>query len=393
MTNTPSNAGRLVAIAISAGLIAAFHMGKIPAALPHLGTYFSLSLPESGLIVSSFSLLAASLGLALGMITARAGLYRTGITGLMAVAIGSALGALSPTFSLLLVSRLFEGLGFALVAITMPGIIAHVCKPHYRAIAMGVWGAFIPAAMSIMLLLSPWTLKQHQWQGMWWILAFVSLLWGIIFAVSFRRTTLPVTSSFPSLNAVRNMCTGEPLLVACAFICYSALFAAVTAFLPTYWIAQHNMELGQASRMASIAVTGNIAGNILAGVMVQRGWVLRQLLIMALTLGGVCAATIFSGWLSVSLEFFAAVGFTLFSGMLPGAVFASLGDVVSNPRDTPLFVGMIFQGAGMGQVIGPIGLSAAVSFGGGWIYAGIMIIFIALTGILLGLNIQVRRTG
>ncbi len=62
MINAPANAGRLVAIAISAGLIAAFHMGKIPGALPHLGDYFSLSLPETGLIVSSFSLLAATLG-------------------------------------------------------------------------------------------------------------------------------------------------------------------------------------------------------------------------------------------------------------------------------------------------------------------------------------------
>lgn len=189
------------------------------------------------------------------------------------------------------------------------------------------------------------------------------------------------------------MCTGEPLLVTCAFVCYSALFAAVTAFLPTYWIAHHQMDLGQASRLASIAVTGNIAGNILAGILVQRGLILRQLLVMALTVGGICAAVIFSGWLDASLEFIAAVGFTLFSGMLPGAVFASLSDIVPNPKDTPLFVGMIFQGAGIGQVIGPIGLSAAVNFGGGWIYAGVMIIFIALTGIFLGLKIRVRRTG
>lgn len=393
MTNAPASAGRLVAIAISGGLIAAFHMGKIPGALPQLGIYFSLSLPESGLIVSSFSLLAASLGLALGVIAARAGLYRAGITGLVAVATGSALGAISPTFGLFLASRLLEGLGFALVAITMPGIIAHVCKPHYRAIAMGVWGAFIPAAMSIMLFASPWILKQHHWQGMWWILAFVSLLWGIVFAVNFHRTALPITSSFPPLKTVRSMCTGEPLLVTCAFVCYSALFAAVTAFLPTYWIAHHQMDLGQASRLASIAVTGNIAGNILAGILVQRGLILRQLLVMALTVGGICAAVIFSGWLDASLEFIAAVGFTLFSGMLPGAVFASLSDIVPNPKDTPLFVGMIFQGAGIGQVIGPIGLSAAVNFGGGWIYAGVMIIFIALTGIFLGLKIRVRRTG
>ena len=101
----------------------------------------------------------------------------------------------------------------------------------------------------------------------------------------------------------------------------------------------------------------------------------------------------FSGWLSTTLEFIAAIGFALFSGMLPGAVFASLRDVVTNPRDTPLFVGMIFQGAGIGQVIGPAVLSMSVNFGGGWIYASVVIALFALTGIILGISMQARSSG
>ena len=380
--------GQLVSIAILAGLIAAFHMGKIPGALPHMGNTFHLTLPQAGLIVSSFSLLAAGFGLALGVLASRAGWYRSGIFGLATAAIGSALGAMSPTFEFLLASRLLEGLGFVLVAITMPGVISQVSRPEYRAIALGIWGAFIPAAMSVMLFVSPWLLDQYQWQGMWWILAFTSLFWALIYATKFRSLPLNASRSTKTLETIKKIGAGEANLVVGAFVCYSAMFAAVTAFLPTYWVEQHHLNLGPASTMASIAVVGNIAGNILAGFLVQRGFTLQKLLIFALLFGGTFAAALFSGWLMLSLEFAMAFGFTFFSGMLPGAVFASLSAVVPEPENTPLFVGMIFQGAGIGQVLGPIGLSTLVDRGGGWIFASVFIIAVTAIGVLLGCKLN-----
>ena len=377
-----------MSIAILAGLITAFHMGKIPGALPYLVNTFQLTLPQSGLIVSSFSLLAAGFGLVLGVFASRAGWYRAGVIGLVAAAAGSALGAISPTYYLLLASRLLEGFGFVLVAITMPGVINQISKPDYRAIAMGIWGAFIPAAMSVMLFVSPWILSQHQWQGLWWLLALTSLFWAMVFAVGFRRLPMRSTRSTQMLERIKMIGRSEASLVVGAFVCYSAMFAAVTAFLPTYWVEQYQLDLDRASRMASIVVAGNIGGNILAGFMVQRGVALRNLLVYALLTGGICAAAIFSGLLPVPLQFAAAVGFTFFSGMLPGAVFASLGAVVAEAENTPLFVGMIFQGAGIGQVLGPMGLTTMVGWGDDWIFASLFLVTIAGFGILLG-----RRLG
>ncbi len=376
--------GRLVTIAILAGLVAACHMGKIPGALPHLGKFFHLSLSQAGLIVSSFSLLAAAFGMGLGIITARIGTYFAGILGLTLVAIGSALGATSLSFSLLLGSRLLEGLGFVLVAITMPGIISHVCPPGYRAIAMGIWGAFIPAAMSLMLLISPSVISHYHWQGLWWLLAGFSLTWAVLFTITFRAVNLPAANASRAGKNIRQLCTGDPIWLVGAFICYSAMFASVTAFLPTYWIDQYQISLGHASRMTSVAVAGNIGGNIMAGVLVHRGFTLRQILVTALVVGGTCAVAVFSGWLIFPFQFYAAAGFAFFSGMLPGAVFASLSSVVPVQTSIPLLVGMVFQGAGIGQVLGPIGLSAMVDYAGDWIYASIFIAVLALLGIVCG---------
>ena len=384
--------GQLVSIAILAGLIAAFHMGKIPGALPHMVNTFQLSLPQAGLIVSSFSLLAAGLGLILGVFAARVGGYRSGIIGLVTAAAGSALGAISPSYHILLASRLLEGLGFVLVAVSMPGVINQVSRPEYRAIAMGIWGAFIPAAMSVMLFTSPWILALFRWQGMWWILASVSLFWAIVYRFKLRDLPLNAGQSAPTFARIKKISKGEANLVVGAFVCYSAMFAAVTAFLPTYWVEQHQLHLARASTVASIAVVGNIAGNILAGFLVQRGVALRKLLIYALLIGGSCAAALFSGRLTMTLEFSAAAGFTFFSGLLPGAVFASLTAITPEPKNAPLFAGMIFQGAGIGQVLGPLGLSNFVDRGGAWLYASLFLVAITGLGVLFSSRLARKQT-
>ncbi len=378
-----------VVIAIGAGLVVAFHMGKIPGALPHLTEYFGLSLLQSGLIVSSFSLLAAMLGMPLGVVSLRLGFLKAGFAGLLLVAAGATLGAISNTFTHLLISRIIEGLGFVLVVVTMPGLINHICPLQHRPVAMGVWGAFIPAAMTIMLVVSPWVMAQTQWQGLWWMVAILSLVWALGFLWRFSGIGLAQSVSTSPRIGIQSILHSGALWVIGVFVCYSALFAAVTAFLPTYWTAHHPITLQTASFMAAIAIAGNIVGNILAGYLVGQGYTLRQLIVLGLSCGGICAGLVFSGWLPLPVQLLGVIGFTFFSGMVPGAVFASVSVIVINPGYIPLLVGMIFQGAGLGQVLGPLGLSAIVDTLGSWKWVSGFILSLTAVGIFFGLKFRI----
>ena len=380
MPRNPPSANSQVIIAIIAGLVAAFHIGKIPGALPYLDQAFNLSLPQSGLVVSSFSVMAAVFGLLTGILSARIGMYRAGITGLVFVALGSAIGALSDYYSVLLLSRVLEGVGFVLVAVTMPGLINRVSPAATRAVAMGIWGAFIPAAMSLMLLVSPPIIQFGGWQGLWWTVAGFSLIWAVVFSRTFAKVRLSESTAFPSLATTRSLLKPNPLLLVATFICYSSLFAAVTAFLPTFWIANGGVGAATASRLAAFAVAGNIAGNIFAGFLIGRGHSLPALLCSAMALGGLCAALLYAGIFSFPVQVMMALGFTFFAGLLPGATFASVGDIAPQPAAIPLLVGMIFQGAGIGQVLGPMGMSAMVSYGSSWSYAAVFILCVTLIG-------------
>lgn len=379
----------IVVIAITSGLVAAFHMGKIPAALPAVKAAFRLDLLQAGLVVSSFSLLAAVLGIFLGALARGAGERWAGAGGLVATAIGAMLGSVASTYPLLLASRLLEGLGFLMVAVTMPGLINRVCNPARRAVALGVWGAFIPAAMSLMLLVSPLGIEMVGWRGLWQFTAAASLALGLLFLLV--TSTLPVATAAPTLQpAQQRGAMGGALVVSLVFTGYSALFAAVTAFLPTYWAVVGGLPLTRASHLASLVVIGNIAGNITAGFLVGRGVGLTGIMRLAMLGGGACAALVFSGLAPLPLELVSAWLFTFLAGLLPGAVFAHIGAIAPDARSIPLVTGMIFQGAGIGQVVGPLGIGAAAESGAGWAGGAVFLLALSLLAVLLTLFLPRR---
>ena len=303
---------------------------------------FSLDLLQSGLVVSSFSILAALFGVTLGILSRRAGVRLAGTVGLAATAAGAVMGTLALGFPLLLASRVLEGFGFLLAAVTMPGLINRVCPPRLRSVALGIWAAFIPAAMSLMLLASPVVLEVSGWRGLWWLSALVSLLVAVSFFALTGQSGEKPRAAAAEGSGRRDL--ARPLLVSGIFACYSALFAAVTAFLPTYWAGYRGMELGSSTYLASLVVIGNIVGNITAGYLVGRGMSLERLMRWALLGGGASAALAFSGMVPLAGEFAAAWMFTFLSGLLPGAVFAHIGTISPSTDSVPMTTGMIFQG-------------------------------------------------
>ena len=381
---------RLVAIAIAGGLAAAFHMGKIPSALPLVRSDFDLDLFRSGLIVSSFSILAAVGGIALGFLARRLGPRRAGTAGLLTTAIGASLGATSDSYAFLLASRILEGLGFLMVAVTMPGLISRISAPAWKSLALGIWGAFIPAAMSLMLVVAPVAMAHSGWRGLWWLTAVCSCLMAFLF-LHYSKTLIPPPQGGPPASKGHSRLNAGPLLITFSFTCYSALFAAVTAFLPTFWHETALVPLAKASLLASLAVTGNIVGNIAAGFLVGRGISLPLLLSVALTGGSVCAALVFSGALPVSGQLLAALGFTTLAGLLPGAVFANIDVIAPSSKSLPLVTGMVFQGAGIGQVIGPAGLSYAVGSSGVWSGGALLIVATGVVGASVALLYGIRE--
>src|SRR4051794_8225684 len=153
-----------IAVSVAAGIVAALQVGKASAALAGLRAEFGIGLGAAGWIVGIFALLGVVGGVPAGLAVSRFGDRQLLLIGLVALALGSAAGAVAPTLTLLLETRVLEGAGFLLVIVAAPAVLERSTSVRDRPLVFGIWGAFMPAGIVLALLAG---LAIVPWRTVW----------------------------------------------------------------------------------------------------------------------------------------------------------------------------------------------------------------------------------
>ncbi|MCP4470038.1 MAG: MFS transporter [Gammaproteobacteria bacterium] len=376
-------------VAFLAGCVAAFQIGKTFASLTLIIDELSLSLVQAGLILSLFGLIAAIAGAAFGLLSDRIGHLRMALTGLALSAAGSFLGALVPNIELLLLSRLLEGFGFILAIVALPSLISRSASDRDRPLAMGLWGAFMPAGIGLSMIITPLLVDWHGWRGLWNDVGIMLLLWGVILYLGFRRSPAQPGIRLNTAEFIGSILRLGPLLVVAGFVCYSSLYQSLTAFLPTMLVTDYDVALATAARFGAFVVVGNIIGNVGAGWLISRGFKPWKLLTVSFVAMGLCASLVFTTATDPALKVVAGFLFSAFGGMFPGTAFVLAARYSPSPSQMALMAGFMLQGAGIGQAIGPLMVSSVVEYYSDWNTA--ILVVIAMAGIGLGCALLLRR--
>jgi len=376
-------------VAFLAGCVAAFQIGKTFASLTLIIDELSLSLIQAGLILSLFSLIAAIAGAGFGLLSDRIGHLRMALTGLALSAAGSFLGALVSSIELLLLSRLLEGFGFILAIAALPSLISRSASDSDRPLAMGLWGAFMPAGIGLSMLITPLLVDWHGWRGLWNDVGIMLLLWAVVLYLGFRRSPPQPGIRLNTAEFIGSILRLGPLLVVAGFVCYSSLYQSLTAFLPTMLVTDYDIVLAQAARFGAFVVVGNIIGNVGAGWLISRGFRPWKLLTISFLAMGLFASLVFSTATDPALKIVAGFLFSAFGGMFPGTAFVLAARYSPSPSQMALMAGFMLQGAGIGQTIGPLMVSSVVEYFSDWNMANLVVI--AMAGIGLGCALLLRR--
>ena len=124
-------------IVLFAGIIAAFHVGKLAPAIPVLQSEMGISLVEAGLLLSLVQLVGMSSGVFWGFSIGRFGLRRAVLTGLAILTVSSFIAGFFTSSTLMLISRAVEGMGFVLVVLSGPGLMRSLVPAEHLNIRMG----------------------------------------------------------------------------------------------------------------------------------------------------------------------------------------------------------------------------------------------------------------
>ncbi|MFM8989641.1 MAG: MFS transporter, partial [Alphaproteobacteria bacterium] len=130
---------------VGAGIVAAFHIGKAPAALPAMRAELGLTLAESAWVISAFNVLGVATGRALGALADRLGHRRVVLAGFALLAMAGAAGAMARGPGGILAARFAEGLGIRAVVVAVPAQIRAFARPADLGLALGFWSTYMPA--------------------------------------------------------------------------------------------------------------------------------------------------------------------------------------------------------------------------------------------------------
>jgi MFS family permease len=261
-------------LVILAGVCAALHVGKLPAALPVLRDALGVSLLQAGFLLSLVQLAGMAFGLAVGLVADGLGLRRTLLAGLWLLAAASALGVLADQPAQLLVLRAVEGMGFLLATMPAPGLIRRLVVPGQLSAALGMWSAFMPLGTALALLCGPLVIALAGWQALWGSLAVITAAMALALAAGVQAETRPHAGSAMAAGWLvrlrQTLCSRGPWLVALCFAVYSAQWMSVIGFLPSIY-SQAGLPAGWTALATAAAAAVNIIGNVASGRLLQRG--------------------------------------------------------------------------------------------------------------------------
>ena len=334
----------------AAGLGAAAQFGKISVLYQTLQTTYAAHAGIGiGLMVSIVGIVGLIFGTTAGLLVARIGPRRAILSALALGAVVSAVQSSFPSYPLMMLTRVLEGVSHLTIVVVGPTAIAGVTSPRHQGLAMTLWSSFFGVTYAGLAYFAPGLIAAHgagalfQLHGAWMLLCFMAL-----FALLPPDPAHRPISGQGNLLAQHVAIYASPYLAAPAmgFVFYTVTYVAVLTLLPAAVTPGWGPFVGVLMPLVSITVS------LTLGV-----WLLSRLPAFRLVQAGFAVAMLasFGLWLTWgqgAAEAACALLMAAALGVVQGASFASLAQINPRAEDRARGAGAIAQLGNLGTTTG-----------------------------------------
>jgi DHA1 family inner membrane transport protein len=388
MDSQASNGKFHVWLLIGSGIVAASQIGKAIISLPMIRVDLALGLDVAGLMVAIFATLGASFGIGAGVVVQSLGVRRSLVGGMAIIAIGNLIGAAAPSEPVLLIGRIVEGVGFFGAVLAIPSMLSRIVACNERDFVMGVWSAYMPTGIALMLLLGP-LLPMIGWRNLWFASALFAGGCSVLLAI--YAPAAPASgeghsSSFfgEVVKVIRNP---RCLALACGFFAYSCQIFSMTFALPQLLTSDHGATLGAAGLLSAAVLAVSTLGHVSSGYMLRIGVPVWANLAAAFGFFAVTSFVVYAHTASPASVAVAAALALGVGGLAPGALYAAAPRVAPGPHAVPSTIGLLQQASNLGQFAGPAVLGFWVQ-NFGWHAAPAIVVPAALVGLSVAFAVR-----
>jgi len=395
MTSRPARPGRqagrapstpwpAILLLVAIGVIAAAQLGKIPPIVADLQRDLGIGLVAVGWTMSVITLVAFVLGLSAGSLLGGLSIKRA-LLGAMALgAVASAAGALVDGAAALLVVRTVEGVGYLVVTVACPALIARNAGDADRPLALALWACFVPLGLGLMNQVGPMLVALGSWRLVFW--AGAALLAVAALLLARTRVDEPAPAKQPGLGFfLREHLTAyghlPAVAIAAAFFCFAFLNFGFLSFLPTYLETAVGMAPTSAGTLAAVTALAYVPGALLTGALLRRGGSPAILGAIGFAAAAACAWFVYVADLPLPVLAAVAILLNAATGMAGTVGFAAAPRCAPDADRVRLVTGLLAQFSSAAILVAPPTLGAVVE-SAGWL--GIRPLFLAVAVVGIG---------
>ena len=390
MADTVRTRWGIIFLALAAGIISAFHLGKAPPALPLMRPELGLGLIAAGWVVTTFNFVAMCTGMVIGLFADAIGRHRLLLVGVATLVGGGLFGSTVSGNASMLASRFVEGLGFVAIIVAAPSLIGEAAASSDRRLALGIWSTYMPTGIALAMIGAPLLLAPFGWRGLW--LTVTSLAVALLAVGLLVRGAEAPRPAGPAETPWRNIrltvSRPGPWLLAGSFASFTLPWSGISAWLPTFLVEEWGGSLGGAGALTALFVIFNAVGNLSCAWLMHRGVARWILIATPSVLNGFLAFGIFSEALAEPLRYGLCLVFSASGGFITATVLAGGPLHAPSPRQLATTNGLLVQGTNFGFFLGAPVVAAAVAMGGTWQATQWVILACAIAGLTMALALR-----
>ena len=367
-TKNPGNPWIMLLLVLLASIAPPLAMFKVAPVMEMIQNEYAITAAQGGLVSTLFSLVPIILSIPVGILVSKYGNYRLGLAALLFVIAGSGLGAVSGSLSILLVSRIVEGIGMALICTIGPAIVNEIIPAKQRGKAMGIIMWYISLGQAFISTLAPAIIGlTGGWRGIWWFTSGYSLIFLILWFTCLRglRSSESVSASDPAGeqkgNSIFDVMKNRDLwlLTLCIFA-FMISIQGILAFYPTFFTQAKGLESMKAVRLTGMHGYIGCVGAVVSGFIMDKTgagkWKWMGVIVMISSAVLYALLPVFPATMAIIIILL--VGFTV--NMMPPLVYAIIPNVCGSPHDIAMAMGIVNTGMNLGTFVSAILFGAMI---------------------------------
>lgn len=375
--------GWLVCLVVTfAGIVVMMNQFKVPPIQRDLMSVFQIDAGAAGWLTSVFALAGLILAVPAAFILRGTGPKKTAMIALGATVIGVTIGAATDKFSVLLVSRVIEGTGVALIGVVGPSVIAMYFDRAKSGLPMGIWniwyatGSFTAYNVAVPMA-TKFSGGALNWHNVWWfgdIMALIAFLL-VAFFVSKPRPQDVVGSPSRPLNKPMNAPSKAKLsdgfkvrrvwVLAVGFCFLMLTSLSFLTWAPTYFREAFGWNPAVAGSMSSLGYVTSIPASLVCGLLLAKFNTIKQRNTM-LVLCAVIELAIYPWCFFIPESFMSTylVLAGLATGFTAGCVWAAVPLTMPIKATIPLGMGLLQAFKSLANMLGTPLMGYVVQVGG-----------------------------